>query len=60
MLTEPDKITDKITRSSYLELFWNIIAVILSESLRSPLYNFTFNILVDLDLWMTLRMGLDL
>ena len=59
MLTELDKITDKTAGSSHLELFCNIIAVIVSESLRS-LYNFTFNIMVDLELSMTLRMNFDL
>ena len=50
MLTELDRITDTIAESSHLELFCNVIVVIVSESLRFPLYNFTFNNLVDLEL----------
>lgn len=59
MLTEPGKITDKTTRYSHLELFYNTIDNIVSESLRHLLLNFTFNILVELEISMTLRMDFD-
>ena len=55
MLIEPDKITG----SSHLGLFFNIVVAV-ALWVRYPLYNFTFNILVDLELWMTLTMDFDL